>query len=157
MNPFPPRPRLRRGLYLVLTEPPRGYERMAEWAVAAGLPALQLRPKPSPPRPAPDIATDRDFLRVARALRAITRGSPTLLLIDDRPDLALLCEADGLHVGQDDLPPADARRLIGPRPLLGLSTHTLAQVRAAAIRALADAPDPARAMASLQHRLSPPL
>lgn len=127
-------PRLRRGLYLVLTEPPQGYERMAEWAVAAGLPAIQLRPKPTPDRQAPlRRATDREFLRTARTLRAITRGSPTLFIVNDRPDIAILSEADGVHVGQADLPPGEIRRLIGDRRLLGLSTHNLDQVRTAAV------------------------
>ncbi|HAL92122.1 MAG TPA: thiamine phosphate synthase [Verrucomicrobia bacterium] len=120
-------PRLRRGLYLVLTDPPAGYERMAEWAMDAGLPAIQFRPKRIPSR----IATDREWLRVARALRAITRGSSTLFIVNDRPDLAILSEADGIHVGQEDLPPGEVRRLIGNQRLLGLSTHNLDQVRAA--------------------------
>lgn len=132
MNPDPNPPRLRRGLYLVLTEPPQGYERMAGWAVAAGLPAIQLRPKPPSARHAPlCIATDREFLRVARALRDITRKSQTLFIVNDHPDLAILSEADGVHVGQEDLPPGEVRRLIGNQRLLGLSTHNLGQVRAA--------------------------
>ena len=126
-------PRLRRGLYLVLTEPPDGYERLAEQAVAAGLSAIQFRPKRTQTgRAALRIATDREGLRVARAIRAITRGSPTLFLVNDRPDLTILSEADGVHVGQEDLPPREVRRLIGNRRLLGLSTHSLEQVRASA-------------------------
>jgi len=126
-------PRLRRGLYLVLTEPSDGYERLAEQAVAAGLSAIQFRPKRTQTsRAALRIATDREGLRVARAIRAITRDSPTLFLVDDRPDLAILSEADGVHVGQEDLPPREVRRLIGNRRLLGLSTHNLKQVRASA-------------------------
>jgi thiamine-phosphate pyrophosphorylase len=116
-------PRLGGGLYLVLTEPAAGYERMTEWAVAAGLPAVQFRPR--------DM-NDRAALRTARAMRALTRGSRTLFIVNDRVDLALACDADGAHIGQDDLPPDEARRLLGPRRLLGWSTHALDQVRAAA-------------------------
>ena len=55
-----------------------------------------------------------------------------LLIINDRPDVAALCGADGVHVGQDDLPVADARRIVGAGRLVGVSTHTLAQARPAA-------------------------
>lgn len=115
------RPTLRRGFYLVLTAPRDGYERITELAVAAGAAAVQLRPKSE---------SDRTVLRTARAMRALTRGSRTLFIVNDRPDLAVLADADGVHLGQDDLPPAEARRIVGPDRLVGLSTHNLAQVRA---------------------------
>jgi thiamine-phosphate pyrophosphorylase len=111
---------LARGLYLVLSEPRDGYEKLTELAVRAGLPAVQLRCKG---------ADSRKFLELARAMRRITAGSRTLLIINDRPDIALLADADGVHVGQEDLSPQAVRRLIGPEKLLGLSTHNLDQVR----------------------------
>ncbi len=113
---------LERGLYLVLTEPRDGYEKLTEWALRAELPAVQLRYKGN---------DDREFLSVALAMRRITAGSQTRFIVNDRPDIALIANADGVHVGQQDLPPQAVRRLIGPDKLLGLSTHTLDQVRAA--------------------------
>ena len=117
-----PARRLGPGLYLVLTEPPGGYERLAESAVSAQLPALQLRYKGE---------DQRRFLQLARNLRDITRGSQTLFIVNDRPDIALIVGADGVHIGQDDLPATAVRGLIGTRMLLGLSTHNLHQVAAA--------------------------
>lgn len=114
------KPELRRGLYLVLTSPRDGYERLAGWAVAAGVAAVQLRPKGE---------EDRTVMRVARSLREITRGSRTLFLVNDRPDIAALCDADGVHLGQTDLAPGDARRVVGGQRLIGWSTHSLEQVR----------------------------
>jgi thiamine-phosphate pyrophosphorylase len=117
-----PAKRLEPGLFLVLTEPPGGYERLAESAVSARLPALQLRYKGE---------DQRRFLQLARNLRDITRGSQTLLIINDRPDIALIAGADGVHIGQEDLPATAVRELIGTKMLLGLSTHNLDQIAAA--------------------------
>lgn len=113
---------LRRGLYLILTDPRDGYETLCRWAVEAGLPAVQLRYKGR---------HDREHLALARALRQITKGTGTLFIVNDRPDIALISEADGVHLGQDDLPAAEVRQLIGPAMLLGLSTHNPGQVAAA--------------------------
>lgn len=110
---------LRPGLYLVLTGPRDGYERVCEWAVKAGLPCVQLRYKGR---------DEREHLGLAHKLRRITAGTDTLFIVNDRPDIALQSGADGLHLGQHDLPAAEARRLIGPDLLLGLSTHNLDQV-----------------------------
>jgi thiamine-phosphate pyrophosphorylase len=116
------RPQLARGLYLILSEPAAGYRALARMAVAAGLPVIQLRYKGS------DM---HRCLSLARGLREITRDTRTLLIVNDRPDVALLADADGIHLGQSDLPPEAVRRLMGPRKLLGLSTHNLDQVRRA--------------------------
>ena len=110
---------LRPGLYLVLTEPRDGYQRVCQWAVKAGLPCVQLRYKGK---------DECEHLRLAHKLRRITAGTDTLFIVNDRPDIALASGADGLHLGQNDLPAAEARRLIGPDLLLGLSTHNLDQV-----------------------------
>ncbi len=113
---------LPKGLYLILTDPPSGYGRMAEMAVAEKIPALQLRYK----------GTDsKIFLELACTLREITKGSETLFIVNDRVDIALLAHADGVHLGQGDIPPKEARRLAGGRLLIGLSTHTLDQVEQA--------------------------
>ncbi len=92
--------------------------------VAAEVDVLQLRDKE---------ANDRTLLSRARLLREVTRGSKTLFIMNDRPDIALLSVADGVHVGQDELSVADARRIIGPEKLIGVSTHNLDQAIAAVL------------------------
>ena len=67
------------------------------------------------------------FLDLATAILQETNAANATLIINDRADLAALCGASGLHVGQDDLTPADARTVIGAQPILGLSTHTQQQ------------------------------
>ena len=64
----------------------------------------------------------------ARAAGEILRRAGVVFVVNDRADIALALEADGVHVGQDDLPPADVRRLIGPGFLLGYSTHNARQL-----------------------------
>jgi thiamine-phosphate pyrophosphorylase len=73
----------------------------------------------------------RAFLERARQVRTWTRESGLLFIINDRPDIARVVEADGVHLGQDDLGVMEARRLLGPDALIGVSTHTLEQVRQA--------------------------
>ncbi len=75
--------------------------------------------------------TDGDFLRRARKVRELCRRYRTPFVVNDRPDIAWLVAADGLHLGQSDLPLAEARRLVGPEMIIGRSTHSLAQARAA--------------------------
>jgi thiamine-phosphate pyrophosphorylase len=76
------------------------------------------------------VATGRRFARVCA-----THGA--LFILNDRPDLVAACSADGVHVGQDDASVADARAVVGPERLVGLSTHTPEQIE----RANSDAPD----------------
>ena len=71
------------------------------------------------------------MLEECRLIRALTREADATFIVNDHVDLALLVEADGVHVGQDDLPVADVRRLVGPGMLIGLSTHSPEQARAA--------------------------
>jgi thiamine-phosphate pyrophosphorylase len=73
----------------------------------------------------------RKMFECAESIAALARGAGATFIINDRADIALLVDA-GLHVGQDDLPPADARRLIGPGRVLGFSTHNEEQLLAAA-------------------------
>lgn len=84
---------------------------------------LQLRAKDVP---------DARFLALAREALAAARAAGALLLVNDRPDIARIVGADGVHVGQEDLSPADVRALLGPGAIVGFSTHTLEQLRAAA-------------------------
>lgn len=97
-------------------------QRTAAAFLEAPLAALQLRAKQ---------ADDRSLLRLARALAPLCRPAGVPFVVNDRIDLARLAAADGAHVGQDDLPPREARALLGPDALLGLSTHSTAQVEAA--------------------------
>jgi len=74
---------------------------------------------------------DRLRLQRCELLRELTEHSPTLMIVNDRPDIALLCRADGVHVGQEELPLADVRRLVGGEMLIGVSTHSIEQARQA--------------------------
>jgi thiamine-phosphate pyrophosphorylase len=88
-------------------------------AVQGGVTMVQLREK---------TAATRGFLELARALRALLTPLAVPLLINDRLDIALAAGADGVHVGQDDMPVAALRQWLGPRALIGLSITDLAQV-----------------------------
>ena len=77
--------------------------------------------------------TDRDLLKLAREVRRMTREAGVLFIVNDRPDIARLAEADGVHLGQDDMPLADARRIVGGKALIGVSTHNIEQVRRAVL------------------------
>lgn len=91
---------------------------MVAAALRGGVTAVQLRCKHQ---------TDRAMLDLARSIRALTESCDALLIINDRLDIALACEADGLHVGVDDLPVADARRL-APNLVIGFSPERDDQV-----------------------------
>ena len=73
----------------------------------------------------------RDAYLIARALRQAATEVGSLLIVNDRCDLAMAVDADGVHLGQEDLPIAYARRLLGPGKIVGLSTHTMPQVHEA--------------------------
>ncbi|MDP9069017.1 MAG: thiamine phosphate synthase [Actinomycetota bacterium] len=75
-----------------------------------------------------------DVLRLARPLQAACRAVGLPFIINDRPDLAVVLDADGVHVGQNDLPPDATRRIVGPR-IVGLSTHAPDEVDAAVAQA----------------------
>ena len=70
-----------------------------------------------------------ELLEVARAARRICTSA--LLFVNDRPEVARLCGADGLHLGQDDLPLLEARAIVGPHLIIGISTHSDAEIDAA--------------------------
>jgi len=71
-----------------------------------------------------------DLLMIAREARKLTAGK-ALLLVNDRPDVAKLAEADGVHLGQDDLPVEAARALLGPKAIIGVSTHSDEEIESA--------------------------
>jgi thiamine-phosphate pyrophosphorylase len=93
-------------------------------AAEGGVQMVQLREK---------ALSDRDLLERARQVRRWTRKAGVLFIMNDRPDLARLAEADGVHLGQDDMPVKEARRILGPDALIGVSTHDLDQVRQAVL------------------------
>jgi thiamine-phosphate pyrophosphorylase len=74
---------------------------------------------------------DRALLDCAREAVAAAHAGGALLIVNDRPDVARIADADGVHVGQDDLVPGDVRRLLGARAIVGISTHDIAQAVAA--------------------------
>ncbi|MCD4727007.1 MAG: thiamine phosphate synthase, partial [Pirellulales bacterium] len=76
---------------------------------------------------------DRELLARARLLVAATRGSGTLAIVNDRPDLTALAGTDGVHVGQEEVSVKDARRIVGPDALVGASTHSIEQARQAVL------------------------
>ena len=94
---------------------------VARAAIQGGADCIQLREKQMP---------DGKLLELARRLRELTAEAQVLLIVNDRPDVAAAAGADGVHVGQDDLPPAAVRRVL-PRGIVGLSTHDPAQLQAA--------------------------
>ena len=89
--------------------------------LSGGAKFLQLRVKALPPS---------DFLDLARRARTATRSCGCKLIVNDRVDIALACDADGVHLGQEDLPLAVGRKLIGNK-IIGVSTHDLDQAREA--------------------------
>lgn len=91
--------------------------------LAGGARLLQLRLKG---------ASASELLAVARAVRPHARRAGALLLVNDRPDVARAAEADGVHLGQDDVPIAAARAILAPGSLVGISTHDLAEASAGA-------------------------
>jgi thiamine-phosphate pyrophosphorylase len=95
---------------------------LAQILLGAGARILQLRLKDT---------SSRDFLTAARQIVALCRDSDALLIINDRVDIAKLADAGGVHVGQDDLPLADARAIMGADKIVGVSTHDVAQAQAA--------------------------
>jgi thiamine-phosphate pyrophosphorylase len=99
------------------------FHRLAAILVESQVDVIQFRDK---------RLADRQLLERARRLREVTRGTKTLFIMNDRPDLALLADADGVHVGQEEFQVPDVRRLVGDERLVGVSTHTIEQARQAA-------------------------
>jgi thiamine-phosphate pyrophosphorylase len=97
-------------------------EEFARGLRAAGVTLVQYRDKTGSPE---------EVLRAAAVLRDVFAGTACRLILNDRADLALLAGLDGVHVGHGDLLPEDARRVAGAERIVGVSTHTEAQIRAA--------------------------
>ncbi|MEK6539037.1 MAG: thiamine phosphate synthase [Deltaproteobacteria bacterium] len=88
----------------------------AEAIIDGGAKILQLRAK---------RLSSKEFLETARIIMKITKDKGTVFIVNDRVDIALLTDADGVHLGQDDLPVKEARRLLGNNKIIGYSTHNL--------------------------------
>jgi thiamine-phosphate pyrophosphorylase len=97
-----------------------GMERALEGALAGGVDLFQLRDKE---------ASDDELLAAAQTARARCEAAGALFLMNDRPDLAKAAGADGVHVGQDDMPVERARKLVGADAIVGLSTHSMQQAQ----------------------------
>jgi thiamine-phosphate pyrophosphorylase len=91
-------------------------------AIRGGASVVQLREK---------TATTREMVELGQALHELTQQAGVPLIVNDRLDVALAVEAEGVHLGHDDMPPAIARRLIGPDRILGVSPEALTEARQA--------------------------
>ena len=111
-----------RRLYLCTPDRP-DLERFIEACIHGGVDIVQLRDKHLDAKP---------LLERARLALRVCRGLGVPFILNDRPDLALEVGADGVHVGQDDAPPALCRRILGPDAIVGYSTHAPAELDAAA-------------------------
>lgn len=111
-------------LYVLLTESlcRADWLETAEAAISGGADCIQLREK---------SLDDGELLARARQLAELCRRREVVFIVNDRPDIARLAEADGVHLGQTDMSVADARRILGPDRLIGISTHNEQQFEAA--------------------------
>lgn len=111
------------GLYMVMTHPVVGYEACARAAVNCGLQFVQLRMKNE---------SREEILAEAWKVREVTRGTNTLFIVDDDVSIAKEVDADGVHLGQTDMPLKEARKLWNtPGKIFGLSTHSERQAEEA--------------------------
>jgi thiamine-phosphate pyrophosphorylase len=98
-----------------------GMQHALDGALDGGADLFQLRDKE---------ASDDELLAAAESARDRCRAAGALFVLNDRPDLAVACGADGVHVGQDDTPVARAREIVGHDVIVGLSTHSVKQAQA---------------------------
>lgn len=112
------------GIYVIITSPVLPHSTIAEKCVKHGIKMLQLREKHLP---------DNELIRIGKEIRSITKGSDTRFVINDRPDIAAICEADYLHLGQNDMSISDARKVTG-NIKTGLSTHSIGQAQKAILQ-----------------------
>lgn len=110
----------------VITDPKlsrgRSHLEVARAAIRGGATVIQLRDKE---------ATTRELVETGQRLRALTREMDVTFIVNDRVDVALAVEADGVHLGVDDMPVPIARRLMGPEAIIGFSPETVEQARQA--------------------------
>lgn len=116
------------GFYAVLTNPVLGFEKLTEILVEEKIAFIQFRIKGTLNSKPQALS-----LNIAKNLRTITKGSNSKLIINDDPLLAMDVQADGVHLGQDDMPYDLVRQLVGEKMIIGLSTHNIEQVKQANI------------------------
>ncbi len=111
---------LRARVYVLITESMcrLPWQQVVEQSLEAGADVLQLREK---------SLNDRELLRRAQWIRTACRDAEALFIVNDRPDIAGICGADGVHVGQEEFTVGEARQILKPGQLVGLSTHNLEQ------------------------------
>ncbi|TLS36327.1 thiamine phosphate synthase [Pseudalkalibacillus caeni] len=100
----------------------RDLKHVMEEAIHGGSDIIQLREKKG---------SKREVLKKARMLRELTKKYNVPLIVNDHIDIALAVDADGIHLGQDDLPLEEARKIIGPNKIIGISTHSIEEAREA--------------------------
>ena len=103
---------------------PEKFETTVQALVDAGVDLIQFRDK---------TLSDKDHVAIGKRLTQLTRPTPTRWIMNDRADLAVATDADGVHLGQDDISVSDGRRLVGASKLIGVSTHDIEQARQAVI------------------------
>ncbi len=113
-------------LYLLVTEAlcHHGSGPAIREALASGAGIVQIREKEM---------TDRQLLEHGKRVREWTNEAGAILIMNDRPDLAVAIDADGVHIGQDELPVREVRQIIGPQRMIGVSTHNIEQARKAVL------------------------
>jgi thiamine-phosphate pyrophosphorylase len=110
-------------LYFVCdARPPADLEALLRAALGGGADIVQLREK--------ELGRS-EILRAAETFRRVADTYSALFIVNDDPDLAHACDADGVHLGQDDVSPEEAREVLGPDAIIGLSTHSKEQISAA--------------------------
>lgn len=112
-------------LYVITDErfhPGRSLIDVIEEAIIGGADIIQLRDKTS---------SKLEVLRKARALRRLTKKYDVPFIVNDHIDVAMAARADGVHLGQDDLPLEEARKILGQEKIIGISTHSIEQAKAA--------------------------
>lgn len=92
--------------------------KQVEQLIEGGAKLIQLRDK---------YSTPKDFYDSAKSVMNFTHGKNVKIIINDRVDIALAVKADGIHLGQDDLPPNFARKILGKKAIIGFSTHSVSQ------------------------------
>lgn len=133
-HPIPPRNRLADARLYLCTDARRERGDLLDFvsaALAGGVDIVQLRDKGSAGAQRFGALEAREELEILARLKELTRRAGALLAVNDRADVAALSGADVLHLGQDDLPPAAARTLVGPETVIGRSTHDAEQAAGA--------------------------
>lgn len=110
-----------KGLYLILDQQctTRNIISVAQDAVEAGVDIIQYREK---------VLSKKDSLAIAEKLRKITKDAGVTFIINDDPAVALAVDADGVHLGQEDIPVDSARKILGKDKIIGISTHNMEEV-----------------------------